>query len=172
MLEAKVIGFPARAGMAAAASREDAQRSLFPAHADGCGKVAFIDVETLAEERLFRLLALNAVTAVVDLRPCPVFERPRFRHKNVVFHLRDRDIRYIEFALIVRRPHADPALVSLGVSDAYAKIEPALSKGLSLCVYDKAARELGWLDEMRRLLRHASAYQAELHPRALLGSMT
>ncbi|GBU15899.1 MULTISPECIES: hypothetical protein [Methylobacteriaceae] len=169
MLEAKVIGFPVRAGAATAASCVQVQHSLFPARDEGRGKVAFVDVGALDEERLFRLLALNAVTALVDLRPCPVFERPRFRHKSVVFHLRDRDIRYIEFAMLVRRPLADPTLVSMGVSNAYAKIEPALTMGLSICIYDTAARDLGWLDQMRRLLRHSSTYQAELHPRALAG---
>lgn len=137
---------------------------------EGRGKVAFVDIKELTEEPLLRILTMNGVKAVVELRPLPIFGRPRFRHRQVVFYLHDRDIRYVEFALMVRRPmRMGTALAAMHASDLYGKIEPALENGLSLCLYDKASRDLGWLDEIRRLVRLSKARLSELHPRALIG---
>lgn len=173
MAERKVLSFPSRsveAGPYRPRCDYQHQPSLFGDGADGRGKVAFIDIKILTEEPFLRILTMNGVRAVVDLRPVPVFERPRFRHRQVVFYFHDRHIQYVEFAFTVKRPvRMRSDLAAMQGSDLYGKIEKALENGLALCLYDEASRELGWLDEMRRILRLSNAHLAELNPRSLIG---
>lgn len=171
MAERKVIGFPSRHVDFPPVVAGADQLCLFGPAGEGRGKVAFLDVADLAEETLLRTLAMNAVTAVVDLRPVPVFARPKFRHRHVIFYLHSRRIEYIEYAFIgVRSIGAGPEISAMNASGVYDRIEPALDRGLSLCLYDQRTRELGWLDDVRRAFRHARGYMAELHPRWLSGT--
>lgn len=135
----------------------------------GRGIVAFLDVAALTEESLLRLLASDLVKAVVDARPCPVFDMPRFRHKSVILNLYHRRIPYVEMAMLAIWPAADRRLGTFMRDEAYAAIEPALGLGLTLCLYDADARSTGWLEETRRMIRHARGFAAELHPHALAG---
>lgn len=168
MPDGNVVSFPGIGSAFGAPPRSEEQIS-FGYTKDGRGKIAFVDVEGLAEEPLLRILASNGVTALLDLRPCPVFEKPRFRHKDVVFYLRDRNIKYVEFSLLVDWASAKAGFSALLTSSVYAAVEPALASGLSICLYDGKAKEMGWLDEMRSVLRHSRTYSAELHPRSLAG---
>ena len=70
---------------------------------------------------------------------------------------------------MARWPSRDKAVAAMHSSEAYAKIEPVLEHGLAICLYDQSAEDLGWLDEMRRLLRHSTGYRAEVNPRSLTG---
>lgn len=135
----------------------------------GRGMVVFADIDDFAEDILVHVLAANAIKAVVDLRPCPVFERPRFRHKNVVFHLYHQGIPYVEMAMLAIWPASDRRLGTFDREQTYSSIEPAMDLGLTLCIYDKDAREAGWLEETRRMIRHSKTFVAELHPHALAG---
>ena len=42
-----------------------------------------------------------------------------------------------------------------------------LERGLTVFLYDEAAKSAGWLDEIRHLIRDAPGFLAEMHPRAL-----
>ena len=169
MSAGKVLSFPNR-GDAGGFNREVVyQHDLFAVPASNRGKIVFFDVADLVEETLLRLIAANAVTALVDIRPAPVFSRPRFRHRDVVEYLHHRDVRYVEYAFAVASPVKDKALAAIRSTDAYGWIEPALERGLALCIHDAKARELGWLDDMRRMLRHCDGYVAEVHPRSMIG---
>lgn len=169
MSAGKVLSFPHRMEVHACNREIVHQHDLFAKPASNRGKIVFFDVADLVEETLLRLIAANAITALVDLRPTPVFSRPRFRHRDVVHYLHHRDIRYVEYAFAVTWPAKDRALAAMRSSDAYGWIEPALERGLALCIHDAKARELGWLDDMRRMLRHCDGYVAEVHPRSMMG---
>lgn len=135
----------------------------------GRGLVAYVDVATLDEESLLALVSENQVKAFVDARPCPVFAKPRFRHKEVVFYLFHRRIPYIEMAMLSIWPASERRLGTFMRSETYSALEDGLGRGLTVCVYDDDAREDGWLEETRRMIRHSRGYVAELLPTALSG---
>ena len=170
MPEQKVVRFPVPIG---ALFREPPPPCLGDGVPDGVtpgrGIVAFVDVAELTEESLLRLLASNGVKALVDARPCPVFDMPRFRHKSVILNLYHRRIPYVEMAMLAIWPAGDRRLGTFMQRETYAAIEPALELGLTLCLYDADARATGWLEETRRMIRHARGFAAELHPQVLAG---
>lgn len=169
MSTGNVLSFPMRTEVCMHRNEIAHQRDLFALPTANRGKIVFFDVADLVEETLLRLIASNAVTALVDLRPAPVFKRPRFRHSDIVHYLHHRDIRYVEFAFAVTWPSKDRALAAIQSTHAYGWIEPALERGLALCIHDEKARELGWLDDVRRMLPHCEGYVAEVHPRSMIG---
>jgi len=162
----RVVQFPGTSSLEyiAVAPASPRQRTLFDQGLENRGKIVFLDIRWLAEDTLLALVARNAVTALVDLRPRPVFDRPRFRHRHVVHYLFERDVHYLEYAMVVRGARGRS-----GCDDMGARIAEYLLHGLTLCLYDEAARSAGWLDEIRHVARHAPGYLAEMHPRALAG---
>jgi hypothetical protein len=172
MPEDKVVRFP---GASAATTISDAlephrQPNLFGHTDENRGKIVFLDIRWLAEEMLLTLLTRNAVTALVDLRPRPVFDRPRFRHRDVVHYLHERNVLYLEYAMLARGVRDSASQFRHKPEGAEEKISALLGRGLTVCVYDEASKTAGWLEEIRYVLRHAPDYLAEMHPRALIGA--
>lgn len=172
MPEDKVLRFP---GVFAPTIISDTlephqQPNLFGHAGENRGKIVFLDICWLAEETLLTLLTRNAVTALIDLRPRPVFDRPRFRHKNVVHYLHERNVLYLEYAMLARGVRDPASHIRYKSQGAEQKIGALLGRGLTVCVYDEASKTVGWLEEIRHVLRHAPDYLAEMHPRALIGA--
>lgn len=140
-----------------------------PGMAGMAGRVAFLDLAPYGQAGLLALLAANGVAALVDLRPCPVFGKPRFRHREVVAWLQDADVRYIEYAMEVRGLRDAPDRERREACAMADAVGPHLARGLVACIHDAAARDRGWLDAMRRVMRHHPGCAAEIHPRALAG---
>jgi hypothetical protein len=165
VVERKVLNFNHRVSINA---QNDARDPALFASADiGRGKIVFVKIDNFVEETFLKLIALNAVTAIIDLRPRPVFGRPHFHHKRTVSYLFQRKIAYIEYALSRNArqisnvsSHEDEVLKSA--------LESALIRGLTVCVYDETSREVGWLDQFRKTLRSISGYNAEMNPRSLI----
>jgi len=142
---------------------------VFDGGEGGCGRVVFLHIAWLAEGSLLNIVASNHVAALVDLRPGPVFARPRFRHRHVIRYFYESNVEYLEYAIHINR--ARRAGIRAGLLDqATERFREVLSRGLTLCVYNDASRSAGWIEEFRRLLREAPAGVAELHPRALSGA--
>jgi hypothetical protein len=173
MADEKVIRFPA----AWKAHKDERhfvpakiQPSLFDHDGANIGKIVFLDISWLAEDTLLNLVARNGVTALIDLRPRPVFERPRFRHRHVVRYLYEQNVHYLEYAMLAR------TAVSTGVHSpswqegAKAHFCAILPRGLTVCLYDEGSRSAGWIDHVRHLVRTMPSYLAEVNPRALVGS--
>ncbi len=165
MVERKVLNFNHRVSIRAQYEARDP--TLFASADIGRGKIAFVKIDNFVEETFLRLIALNAVTAIIDLRPRPVFGRPHFHHKRTVSYLFQQKIAYIEYAL---SSNARPISNVSSREDKVLKtaLENALNRGLTVCVYDETSREVGWLDQFRRTLRSISGYNAEMNPRSLM----
>ena len=146
MPETKIVKFP---GTYAGAYGEapPALDGFQDLDAQGRGLVAYVDVAHLDERRLMALLSDNHVKAFVDIRPCPVFAKPRFRHKEVVLHLYHRRIPYIEMAMLAIWPASERRLGTFMRDETYAALEDGLRRGLTICLYDDDARDDGWLEE-------------------------
>ena len=169
MPEQKVVPFPGRG-----ADRFGDLDAGFPVHdllredVRGRGLVSFVDVAALDETSLLAIVARNHVGAVVDVRPSPVFDKPRFRHREVVFHLYRHGIPYIELAMLAIWPASERRLGTFMREETFAALEAGLDRGLALCLYDADAREDGWLEEARRMIRQSRGFRAELLPTALV----
>ena len=170
MNDEKVVSFPGPVSTVFPPRQKEivTQAGLFDHGGDQRGKIVFLDIGWLAEETLLNSLARNGVTALVDLRPRPVFHRPLFRHRDVVCYLYERNIIYIEYAVLAKCYGKIESLFRHGLASAgEEKIDALLGRGLTICLYDDSAKSAGWLDEFRHLLRHAPSFRAEMHPRAL-----
>ena len=128
----------------------------------------FIDVSSLDEEILLNIVARNGVSALVDLRPRPVFDRPHFRHRHVVHYLYNRNVSYIEYAMFSRSGISGST--PSWPEDTAARLKGLLARGLVICLYDEASRSAGWISDFRSKSRYVLGYVPELHPRALVGS--
>ena len=140
--------------------------SLFADDAAGRGRVAFVDIEDLSMDTLLRTVAMTSVQTVIDLRPEAIFRRPEFRHKEVVSYFYRKNIGYVECAMIDIRARERP---ELGGGGLVPSLETYLSRGLTLCIFDAEAREIGWLDNFRRQLAGTPGFSVEVHPRSLPG---
>lgn len=148
----------------------DVQLGLFDYRGLNSGKIAFLDITWLAEETLFDLVARNGVTALIDLRPRPVFERPRFRHRHVVRYLYEQNVHYLEYAMLARTKAIAAEESSFLRESARAHFCAVLPRGLTVCLFDEGSRSAGWINEVRHLVRTMPSYLAEVHPRALVDS--
>ncbi|NNM74247.1 hypothetical protein [Enterovirga aerilata] len=173
MRDGKVLAFPAVARsveIPRPGVNSGYEPTLFASAPEGKGKIVFVDVEWLAEETLLTAIARNGVTAILDVRPRPIFPRPKFRHKNVVLYFFQRKVRYLEYAMLPRATRSGFEQRALPCKEAAdTLIVEVLSRGLTMCLYDEQARKMGWLDDIRHLVRRAAGYTAELHPRSLSG---
>ncbi len=172
MTKGSVVQFPLDSQSSLSSNRGKPERvDLFGGNVEGLGKIAFIDVGTLTEAILLHIVVRNAVAAIIDLRPRPVFSRPRFHHKNVVTYFLQRDICYFEYALALQGEHraSGPLHQTANGLDHY--IEEILQRGLTLLVYDDEAKERGWLDDVRYRLKRSGSFKAELNPRSLAGML-
>jgi len=146
------------------------QLSLFEQMGENLGRIVFLDISWLAEETLLNVMTRNGVTALFDLRPKPVFERPRFRHRHVVQYFFQNNVQYLEYAMLARDIRDDWRRSSGSPPNAEAPLREMLSRGLTICLFDEATRSAGWIDDVRRLVRSTPGYRAEVHPRALVGA--
>lgn len=169
MPETKILRFPGSYEGRYAAGVPGVHAEFGPPAPGGRGLVAYVDIAALDEESLLALVERNRVKAFVDVRPCPVFAKPRFRHKEVVFHLFHRHVRYIEMAMLSIWPASERRLGTFMQAETYSALEDGLGRGLTVCIYDDDAREDGWLEETRRMIRHSRGFVAELLPTALVG---
>lgn len=150
-----------------AAAHPPVNRDLFGSVQEVRRKVIFLDEADWHEVSLLRVMARNPVAAVVDMRSRPVFRPPNYRHRHVISYFHRHGIQYLELVNLVRdgsarekKMHQELAGVIFGRADY----------GLTICLYDTATKERGWLDSMRVLMKSGANQFMELHPRALGGS--
>lgn len=161
------LRLPARLGSVDKLAQMPVPPSLFADDAAGRGRVAFVDIEGLSMAPLLRAVAMNSVKTVIDLRPEAIFRRPEFRHKEVVSYFYRKNIEYVECAMIDVRARERPE--SGGGGGLVPSLGSYLSRGLTLCIFDAEAREIGWLDNFRRQLAETPGFSVEIHPRSLPG---
>ena len=148
-------------------ARTPVRPRLFADDAAGRGRAAFVDIDGLSMDTLLRAVAMNSVKTVIDLRPAAIFRRPKFRHKEVVSYFYRKNIEYVECAMIDVRARERPE--SGGGGGLVPSLGSYLSRGLTLCIFDAEAREIGWLDNFRRQLAETPGFSVEIHPRSLPG---
>lgn len=159
---------PRASGTKIEASQLPVQASLFDSNQANRGMMVFVDISSLNEESLLDIVARNGVSALVDLRPRPVFERPHFRHRHVVHYLYDRNVNYIEYAMFGRSGNSGNT--PSWPDEVGGRLKELLARGLVVCLYDEASRSSGWLSDFRNKSRSSVGYVPEMHPRALVGS--
>ena len=165
--EAKVVSLrPGSLLSPQRAAEEENTLDFFGHDMDGRGKVAFLDIDQLITARLFRLIVRNSVKSVIDLRPRPVFARPRFKHKEVVSYFHAHQVCYFEYALLIQSGQSQYSYLFNG-DDRW--LDDALKYGLSICIYDSESVMSGWPSELRCRLKKSPSFSAELHPRSLAG---
>lgn len=165
MVDRKVITLFGHAIHAAAHPSVD--RDLFGSLQELRGKVVFLDEADWHEESLLQVMARNPIGAVVDMRSRPVFRLPRYRHRRVVSYFHKHGIQYLELISLLRENSAGERKICLELAGVvFGRSE----YGLTICLYDKATKERGWLDSIRSLMMAGTNCFVELHPRALAGS--
>lgn len=142
----------------------EVQASLFLDRTSCRGLTSFVHINTLSEEILLRLVSRYGIAVIVDLRPRPVFERPKFRHREVVGYFFTRSIKYIEYAMI-----SNAEIDEFSIEKRKEILRNALPLGMTLFLFDDAATEKGWVGEMRHDARISSEFRTEMHPRSLMG---
>lgn len=147
-------------------------KPLSQAPALGPGGIAYVDIATLHQKSLVELVEQVRIRSVVDARRCPVFGKPRFDHRYVVSFLHQAGVPYVEMVMLALRPRGERGTGIFRADETTARLTDAFARGTSLCLYDADAREHGWLEETRRLVRLAPGYACEIHPSALLPGRT
>jgi hypothetical protein len=171
MPDSKVVSFPKRVNQP---SEPDVNptapvATLFGCTLHGRGKVAFLDVEWLVEDSLLGIVTRNGVTGLLDLRPRPIFARPKFRHKKVVLYFYEHKVSYVEYAMLARETRRGIEPFCRRPEGTGALIVDLLARGLTICLFDREAKELGWVEDVRHVLRSTRSFSSELHPRSLAG---
>jgi hypothetical protein len=144
------------------ANPKSSQAFLISPPEDHVGKFVFVDIERFDEGNFLSLIARNAVSSIVDVRPMPIFDRPRFNHKDVFSFLFLNNVRYIEVALA---PLSVPESRLTFDADSLG-----LRSGLTMCIFDHLAKDRGWVDLVRQSFRRSTNFVAEVNPRALMGA--
>ena len=168
----KIISFPRPAPNHIVRAQEVVswQMDLFGDQSTNAGRVVFLEIRSLNEEILLNAIIRNGVSGVVDLRPRPAFQRPHFHHQAVTHFLYENNVLYFEYAMN-RPPFVTDGVINISnFENVCFAIDEILNRGLTVCLYDDASRSIGWLDELRGLLKHLPHYVAELHPRSLVGT--
>lgn len=122
----------------------------------------FVDIDRLDENSLLRMVAMNAVSLLIDVRSAPTFERPKFKHEEVTSYLFHHKVEYFEYAF---------KLKELG-DELCGELNSAIgskSAGLTLCLYDRDAKSRGLCDHARRSIKRSGELGVELSPRAVAG---
>ena len=163
MVDGKVVALFGRAAPAPEPAR--VERDLFGSIEELRRRVAFLDEADFHEGSLLRLMAMNSVVALLDVRDRPVFRAPRYQHRRVVTYFHDHGIHYMEFATLHRRASAAMDL-RLVISNL---VLDRAEQGLTICFYDRNARERGLVASVKNILVTGTTNLVELHPRALAG---
>lgn len=159
MSQEKVVAlsFPPRV----TAEVADLQFDLFQPTQSPAGFFVFLDLDAYEQGDLLRVFARNAVSALIDLRPVPVFRRPRYNHREIVQFLSESRIAYFDYAMVQNRGGAYGD-VAIGRA-----VNRGRARGLTVCLYDERARERGLVDLARSNFNRSRFFKAELSPRAL-----
>jgi hypothetical protein len=134
------------------------------------GMVAFLDVTILHQESFLTILSRNPVTAIIDIRDVPVFEKPHFRHAEVADYLLRRRIAYLDLTSYSVRNAFAEAHVNLLASQPHqliGRIAQILDSGLTLITHDGSTLRNSLINDLRRLFAHHTSFRAEIHPSAL-----
>ncbi|UUX49121.1 hypothetical protein NUH88_17165 [Nisaea acidiphila] len=70
-------------------------------------RFVFFNIEELDQERLSNLLMKNSVSCVFDFRAKPVFENPKFHHREVIEYFTKYHVSYFDSALLTHVSGAD-----------------------------------------------------------------
>lgn len=123
---------------------------------------AFIDVNSINQEYLFKIITRNAVKNIVDLRRKPVFRRPSFVHSQVAEYFYKHGINYTEIVMNFRgeKPFDFRSPETRDAIGGYLKA------GLCLFLYDNDAARGGDVDGFRAVLNTSTSGAVEMLPRA------
>lgn len=137
------------------------QLDLFGGEASLSNFVAFLDIDDLDQDIFLSILAKNPVSAVLDIRPRPVFRQPKFVHAEISRHMAVHHVHYFEYAVALGDPDCG------SVHSIARRINYRRGDGLTLCLFDESSRERGWIEAARRTLRRSRLFKAELSPGSL-----
>lgn len=139
---------------------EPRQLTLFFDLQEASNQFVFVDIRQLNERSLIRILVSASVSLVIDLRPAPVFSRPKFKHSNVSEYIHSRNIDYFEYAY----------RISCSV-DANLELQAVLEnkgEGLTLCLFDDLGKERGWCEQARQSIRRSHSQAIEINSRLMV----
>jgi hypothetical protein len=142
----------------------ECQPDLFLDAGAASNKFVFLDIEACDQERFLEIVALNSVSAVIDLRPSPVFKKPKYIHKEIVQYLSDRHIVYFEFAM------TNINTEKFSIRRVADLVNRNREQGLTVCVFDSHSVERGWVDRVRHNFSRSAFFTAEMNPRVLRSS--
>lgn len=120
----------------------------------------FLDVNDISQDILMTSIVRNAIDTIVDLRPVPVFSKPKFDHHEITSWFSLHGVSYLEYAFAVFDP------VSFAEMDRQY-IKSQRTSRLSVWIYDDLSKELGWFEKVRFELRNSFS-GAEITARSLI----
>lgn len=147
------------------------QRVLFEDPAKSFGYVIFIDITSLSQEKMLKILSMNEVNALIDIRKIPVFRKPKFKHAEIIDYITARKIQYLDFTSEISRNQIGDAMMALLASQPHplsGQISRALDSGLTVILYEENEDTKLSISGIRNLLKYHSSFRAELHPNALM----
>ncbi|HUK10998.1 MAG TPA: hypothetical protein VLX09_24230 [Stellaceae bacterium] len=153
-----------------APQKRTSEPHLFMDVAQAQGTVAFLDITSLKQDDFLAVLSRNPVTAIIDIRSRPVFQKPNFRHTQVADYLLSHRITYLDLTSYSARNLFAEAHVSLLASQPHqmlGKVAQILDSGMTLIICDGADFQSATMHDLRRLLSHHASFKAEIHPRSL-----
>ncbi len=139
------------------------QLSLFGDAEESSACFSFVDLDGLDQAAFLNIIARNAVSTIIDLRPVPVFKRPKYIHRDLVDYFSCHEIIYFEYAMAEMSRNKRTSLSIARTIHARRQV------GLTICVHDEMSREKGWLDVARYNFRRSKLFSVEVHPRSLNG---
>lgn len=139
----------------------DVQLELFDSVKAYANLIAFIDITDFDQNQFLDIIAKNSVKSILDIRPRPVFRRPKFSHGEMSEYFEWNRINYFEYAIFGRSEDVTRVQIA-------RKIHSGRSDGLSLCIFDEESKTRGWLEEARFTLHRSRLFKAELNSRSLV----
>tara|TARA_E500000305_G_scaffold110989_2_gene120916 strand:- start:1912 stop:2418 length:507 start_codon:yes stop_codon:yes gene_type:complete len=87
--------------------------NLFGAWGDKKKGFVFLNIEELDQDKFLNVLIKNGVSCIFDFRSKPVFEQPKFRHREVIEYFNAYHIFYYDSAFLIHVSGADEGAFSV-----------------------------------------------------------
>ncbi len=142
------------------------QTHMFSQWDDSRAHFVFLDLSDLDQDKLSNIITRNGVSSIFDLRSKPVFEKPKFDHREFLKYINRHDIPYYDAAYF---SHVRDTTSGMWDSEG---IKNALNKGLvaGLVLILLNDRLLEGIDKelVRRTMRVVSHDAIEMTPSSVL----
>ena len=143
---------------------------LFSHHKRFANKFVFVNIEDLEQQNLYRIIKLNSVKVIVDLRIFPIFQKPEFNHKEISDYFINNNLTYFDFSDLTQSIMSSPSFAPNSYKVKLKRLKSLLrgmQEGLCLILFDHHIYDQQILPYVREIISDQHSRHSELNPRSL-----